>query len=145
MRESSRNHFSTASPVNRFQFEAKSLFRNILAVTPCGSRFYLDQASLRVSKLLRIKILGKPQKKIWSDYGRTKDPIPCPVCLGLFIRERQLGAVSFSATVGSTSALPVCTGAFGQFADQAVEDALPGLVFATQPHALSRQQGPTSE
>src|SRR4029077_4658268 len=46
-------------------FTAKSLFRNILPVSPYGSRFYADLSQPRTSKLLGIKILEERSKKMW--------------------------------------------------------------------------------
>jgi hypothetical protein len=45
------------------QPEAKSLLRSILAVSPCGSRFYADNPRSRSRKLLGINILEKESKK----------------------------------------------------------------------------------
>jgi hypothetical protein len=58
MHEGSTNNFITGD-----KFEAKSLFQNILAVSPCGSRFCPDPAISRARKFLGIRILGKVTKK----------------------------------------------------------------------------------
>ena len=67
MREGSCNQFFLTDPPNGVQFEAKSLFRNILAVSPCGSRFYPDPARSPPRKLLRMNILGGLKKKMCED------------------------------------------------------------------------------
>jgi len=44
------------------QPEAKSLFRNILTISPCGSRFYPCPALSNASKSLEINILDDRRK-----------------------------------------------------------------------------------
>jgi hypothetical protein len=63
MRESQTNKFSPTDLVNGSLSEAKSLFRNILATSPCGSRFCPDSAIPRAHKSLGMSILGKMEKK----------------------------------------------------------------------------------
>jgi hypothetical protein len=46
---------------------AKSLFQNILAVSPCGSRFCPYPTLSRARKFLGMRILGKRMKKISRD------------------------------------------------------------------------------
>jgi len=53
--------FSTAKSC--YKSEAKSLFRNILAATPCGSRFCPDPPYPRARKLFAMKILDKRIEK----------------------------------------------------------------------------------
>ena len=43
--------------------ELKSLFQNILAVSPCGSRFYPDPTRSQHGKSLRMNILGEGEEK----------------------------------------------------------------------------------
>jgi hypothetical protein len=43
--------------------DAKSLFRNILAVSPCGSRFCPDPTLSRARKFLGMRILGEEDRK----------------------------------------------------------------------------------
>jgi hypothetical protein len=43
---------------------ANSLFRNILPLSHCGSRFYPDQARSPMRKAMKIRILGESSKKI---------------------------------------------------------------------------------
>jgi hypothetical protein len=63
MRESSLNNFPTADPRTAWQSEGKSLFRNILAASPCESRFCPDLAIPMTHKSLRMNILGTRSKK----------------------------------------------------------------------------------
>jgi hypothetical protein len=72
MREGSLNRFSTTDPERGTESKRKSLFWNILAVSPCGSRFYADRALSVTHKFLGMNILAKPEKKIVRDIsGRT--------------------------------------------------------------------------
>jgi hypothetical protein len=52
--------------------EAKSLYRNILAVSPCGSRFCRDPFRFKRTKSFRIKILRSLLEKMWSDRSQAK-------------------------------------------------------------------------
>ena len=63
MREGSPNKLSIADPLSGSRTGAKSLFRNILAVSPCGSIFCLYPALSPTRKLLRMSILGKEDEK----------------------------------------------------------------------------------
>jgi hypothetical protein len=63
MRESSPNSFSTADPRTASQSECKSLFQNILAVSPCGSIFCAGSSIPLPHKFLRMNILGNRRKK----------------------------------------------------------------------------------
>jgi hypothetical protein len=72
MREGSPNQFSTASALNELQLGANSLFRNILAVSPCGSRFCPDALRSKQSKSFRINILGSMTEKMWGDRFQAK-------------------------------------------------------------------------
>jgi hypothetical protein len=65
MHEGPTNNFITGD-----KFEAKSLFQNILAISPCGSRFCPDPAISRARKFLGIRILGKVTKKNIETYIR---------------------------------------------------------------------------
>jgi hypothetical protein len=61
MREPSTSKFFTTDLVGS-KSETKSLFRNILAATPCGSRFYLGSRILHARKFLGMNILGETKK-----------------------------------------------------------------------------------
>ena len=63
MHAGSPNRFSTTDPLTNSECAAKSLFRNILAVSPCGSRFCPDPALSLSSKCLRMNILATSTKK----------------------------------------------------------------------------------
>src|SRR5271167_1691544 len=65
MREGPPSNSSTADPKRGSQSEAKSLFRNILAVSPSGSRFYPDPSIPSTHKPLRMNILADQKKKYW--------------------------------------------------------------------------------
>jgi hypothetical protein len=58
MRAGSPNQFSTTDPLSSSQPEHKSLFRNILAVSPYTSIFYPYPARPAPSNFLRMNILG---------------------------------------------------------------------------------------
>src|ERR1022692_506824 len=51
--------------------ELKSLFQNILAVSPYGSRFYPESGRYPLPKLLRINTLAERTKKISGGGGRS--------------------------------------------------------------------------
>ena len=63
MRGSQINKFSTTDLVSGPQSEAKSLFRKILPISPCGSRFCPGSAIPRAYKSLGMSILRKMEKK----------------------------------------------------------------------------------
>jgi len=77
MRESSPNNLSATDPKTASQTEGNSLFRNILAVSPCGSGFYPDPAISPARKLLRMSILDGSKKKIFAISIQPKSP-PVP-------------------------------------------------------------------
>ena len=52
--------------------EGKSLFQNILRVSPCGSIFCPDSFGSRLSKSFRINILVILTKKMWRDCYQAK-------------------------------------------------------------------------
>jgi len=54
MRLGSANWFFRTDARNDFRPKAKSLFQNILLLSPCGSRFYADPISVPLRKSLRI-------------------------------------------------------------------------------------------
>jgi hypothetical protein len=67
MREGSPNNFSTADPKRgsrSLQPNAKCLFQNILAASPCGSIFYPDPVLSTTSKPLRMNTLADPEKNV---------------------------------------------------------------------------------
>ena len=90
MREGSANHFETTKfrtgtpflarsvrekacpePVERQGFfRAKSLFRKILAISPCGSRFCAESRQPLNANSFKMNILGESSKK--SVEARTK-------------------------------------------------------------------------
>ena len=76
MREGSSNHFSTNNPASDPRSEAKSFFRNILALSLCGSRFYPDPTRSTDGKFLLMRILPNAKKKIMS---RIPIRIPRPL------------------------------------------------------------------
>jgi len=55
--------------------EAKSLFRNILPVTPCGSRFCPDRGLYSSHKSLQMNILENQQKKCRETHDGTQEAI----------------------------------------------------------------------
>jgi hypothetical protein len=63
MRESQTNKFSPTDLLRGSQPEAKSLFRNILRISPCSSIFCPDSALSHAHKSLGMIILGKVMKK----------------------------------------------------------------------------------
>jgi hypothetical protein len=65
MHEASPLQVSTTHTANDLQPDAKSLFRNILAASPYGSRFYEDPGRSPRCKLLGINILATRTEKIW--------------------------------------------------------------------------------
>ena len=69
MRTGSPNRFRTTHNPSSSDAQAKSLFWNILPVTPYGSRFCADSARYPLSKSFRMKILGNRRKK----YVETSD------------------------------------------------------------------------
>ena len=72
MRESSPNQFSPAGSPRGLLPGAKSLFRNILAVSPCGSRFCPDPLRSKRTKPFRINILRSLTEKMWSHRSQAK-------------------------------------------------------------------------
>ncbi len=64
MREGSPNRFATTLPLNALESEAKSLFRNILAISAYGSRFCLHRLIPTLGKSKETKILGRRSKKL---------------------------------------------------------------------------------
>jgi len=63
MREGSPNQFAKNSSVSGLETEAKSLFRNILAISPYSSRFCPDQLISTNANSNEMKILGRHSKK----------------------------------------------------------------------------------
>jgi hypothetical protein len=72
MREGSPNQFSTAYFLNGPCPQVKSLFRNILPVSPCGSRFCPPPDRSNQPNSFRINILEIVTEKIWSDRSQVK-------------------------------------------------------------------------
>ena len=75
MRESSPNNFSTSAPLSGSHSQANPLFWNILAVSPCGSRFCPDPTRSLAHNCLRMNTLENRQKKIWRDICQSKSPL----------------------------------------------------------------------
>jgi hypothetical protein len=72
MRELSPNNLSTADPKRgswSAPSDAKSLFRNILAASPSGSRFYPGPTLPATHKPLRMNTLVDPEEKIVGGRG----------------------------------------------------------------------------
>jgi hypothetical protein len=66
MRELSPNNLSTADPKRGSRSapsDAKSLFRNILAASPSGSRFYPDPTLARDSQAIKNEHFSRPRRK----------------------------------------------------------------------------------
>ena len=65
MRECSPNQFVPAGSLNGPRTGAKSLFRNILPISPCGSGFCPDHSRPKLSNPFGINILGILTEKMW--------------------------------------------------------------------------------
>ena len=74
MREGSINKFSNTDPLSGSRSEAKSLFRNILAVSHYGSGFCPGSAISNASKFLQMNILGKRIEKNIERYPQLDLP-----------------------------------------------------------------------
>ena len=61
----------TVPPLNELSSGAKSLFWNILPVSPCGSRFCVEWTATRTPKCFEMIILGKVKKKKLRRYYAT--------------------------------------------------------------------------
>ncbi len=72
MREDSPNQFFPADSLTSFRPSAKSLFQNILPVSPCGSRFCQDRFPSKQPNPFGINILEILTEKIWSDQLHAK-------------------------------------------------------------------------
>src|SRR6266536_1051228 len=77
MREDSPNQLSTPGSLNGRRTQAKSLFWNILAVSPCSSRFCKDLDRSIPNKSLRMNILEKAREKKWRSRS-CQAPSPNP-------------------------------------------------------------------
>jgi hypothetical protein len=71
LRESEKNKQTP----NRPDPAPKSLFHNILAISPCGSIFYADLAQPNSRKCLEIKILENRNKKNQGDGWPTQNQL----------------------------------------------------------------------
>src|SRR6266496_1728396 len=67
MRTDSPNQFLMTDLRTSPQFETKSLFSNILALSPCHSIFYPDTSRFRQDKSFRINSLWKAVQKNQTD------------------------------------------------------------------------------
>ena len=73
MREGSPEKLLLSQTVSGFQFEAKSLFRKILALNPYGSRFCPDLSIPNRAKFIETNILAEGhQKKMRYRYRRQE-------------------------------------------------------------------------
>jgi hypothetical protein len=72
MRECPPKPFSTTDTPVGSQLQAKSLFQNNLAVSPCGSKFCGDSFRSKLTKSFRINILGSITEKMWSERAQAK-------------------------------------------------------------------------
>jgi hypothetical protein len=72
MRDGSPNHLFPAGSLAGFRPSAKSLFWNILAVSPCGSRFCQDRFRSKLPNPFGINILGSLTEKMWFDQPHAK-------------------------------------------------------------------------
>jgi hypothetical protein len=63
---------------NALRTAPKSLFQKILHVSPCGSRFYGDEAPSPSLKPLRMNILGKQREKMSKGSIRSESASPLP-------------------------------------------------------------------
>jgi hypothetical protein len=70
MREGSSRKLSTSKPSNELRSLAKSLFRKIFPLSPCGSIFYPDPTEYDDDKLFRMKILPNTKEKNASHISR---------------------------------------------------------------------------
>ena len=69
--------YTQTRPVPALCLEANSLFRNILPVSPCGSRFCPDISGYLPSKSFRMNILEGKREKMWGG------PIQATKCTGI--------------------------------------------------------------
>ncbi len=67
MREGSPIQYFTTDPLSGLHPEAKSLFQNILAVSPFDARIYPDALRSKSSKSLRMNILRNRHEKKYVD------------------------------------------------------------------------------
>ena len=100
MREGSPNVFSKACSPNGLRPGAKSLLRNILALSRCGSRFCPDTLRSKLPKSSRINILGRLAGKIWSHRTQAKslfwNILPASSCGSRFCTDQTRSAPSKS-------------------------------------------------
>ena len=71
MRESSLNQFTKNAPPSGLKTGAKSLFRNILAISPYSSRFCADRLISTNANSNEMKILRRYSKKNHGGEGQT--------------------------------------------------------------------------
>jgi hypothetical protein len=77
MRESSSNPFAASDPRSGSTHNANPLFQNILAVSPCGSRFWPDIPLPRARKPLAMSILRTTPKKNLAELSSSRtNPTP---------------------------------------------------------------------
>jgi hypothetical protein len=88
MREGYTNSCLTADPLNGSRPEAKSLFRNILRTSPCGSRFCADPHPILTPQVIQNQYFRKLDEKMWPDQLRVKslswNILPASPCNSIF-------------------------------------------------------------
>lgn len=72
MREGSPIQFSTTDPHNGLPPQPKSLFQNILPVSPFDARIYTDALRYKPGKSLRMNTLRTDMKKICASIDDAK-------------------------------------------------------------------------
>jgi hypothetical protein len=72
MRADPPSQFSTDGRLRVFDSAAKSLFRNILPVSPCGPRFCGQTNPPLSANLNEIRILDQSPKKMWRRYPKLR-------------------------------------------------------------------------
>ena len=75
MREDSLQQLAKTSPLSPLKFEAKSLFRNILATSPYSSRFCRHRLISTLRKWMETRILRRRRQKNVNVYIQLR-PFP---------------------------------------------------------------------
>ncbi len=100
MREASPHHLFLGNSLTGFRPSAKSLFQNILAVSPCGSRFCEDHFRSKLHNSFGINILEILTEKMWSDQSHAKSLfwkiLPVSPCGSIFCADSARSEVSKS-------------------------------------------------
>ena len=119
LHENSFDTPASGDPRVILRFPAKSLFRNILAVTPFGSIFCGDQASVPYGKSLRMNILEKTSEKIDEaaaipSHSHSESSSPQPAVQGSYPAE-ELPESQASAGATWASGFAHLSRAMGQY------------------------------